>query len=134
MRPVCVFAKGSGSEIEQLRASLRGRWRQAARAVMVQLSLQGLPAAQIAVLLECHPATVRRWIGRFNPEGLAGLAGRPRPGRPPLGARLASRIAALLGRPGPWTLPRIRRYLGRASACGRSSGGWPWWPSGGGPS
>jgi hypothetical protein len=114
MRPVCVFAKGTGSEIEQLRASLRGRWRQAARAVMVQLSLQGLPAAQIAVLLECHPATVRRWIGRFNTEGLAGLADRSRPGRPPLGgARLASRIAALLAQPGPWALPRIWRYLGR---------------------
>src|SRR5215472_12520667 len=114
MRPVCVFAKGPGSEIEQLRASLEGRWRQAARAVMVLLSLQGLSAAQIAELLECHPATVRRWIGRFNTEGLTGLADRPRPGRPPLSVtRLASRIAALLERPGPWTLPRIWRYLGR---------------------
>ena len=114
MRPVCVFAKGPGSEIEQLRAELRGRWRQAARAMMVLLSLQGLPAAQIAGLLECHPATVRRWIGRFNAEGLAGLADRPRCGRPPLGGnRLARRIAALLQRPGPWTLPRIWRYLGR---------------------
>ena len=81
---------------------------------MVLLSLQGLPAAQIAALLECHPATVRRWIGRFNTEGMAGLADRPRCGRPPLGGtRLASRIAALLGRPGPWALPRIWRYLGR---------------------
>jgi hypothetical protein len=83
---------------------------------MVQLSLQGLPAAQIAALLGCHPATVRRWIGRFNTEGMAGLADRPRPGRPPLGGtRLASRIAALLKRPGPWTLPRIWRHLGRPS-------------------
>jgi hypothetical protein len=39
MRPVCVFAKGPGEEIERLRADLRDRWRQAARAVMVQLSL-----------------------------------------------------------------------------------------------
>ncbi len=65
-----------------MRAELRGRWRLAVRAVMVLLSLQGLPAAQIAGLLECHPATVRRWIGRFNSEGLAGLADRPRCGRP----------------------------------------------------
>ena len=50
MRPVSVVAKGPGSEIEQLRACLRGRWRQAARAVMVLLSAQGLSAAQIAVL------------------------------------------------------------------------------------
>src|SRR5437773_340977 len=113
MRPVSVFAKGPGSEIEQLRAELQGRWRQAARAVMVLLSLRGLAPSQIAELLDCHPATVRRWIGRFNAEGLAGRADRPRPGRPRLGGRqLTSRIAALLERPGPWTLPRIRRYLG----------------------
>jgi transposase-like protein len=71
MRPVSVFAKGPGSEIEQLRAQLQGRWRQAARAVMVLLSLHGLPPSQIAKLLDCHPATVRRWISRFNSEGLA---------------------------------------------------------------
>jgi transposase len=113
MRPVSVFANGPDAEAERLRAKLRGPWRQAARAVMVLLSLHELPAAQIAELLECHPATVRRWIGRFNGEGLAGLADRPRCGRPWLGGRrLTRRITALLGRPGPWTLPRIRRYLG----------------------
>jgi hypothetical protein len=65
------------------------------------------------VLLDCRPATVRRWIGRFNAEGLAGLADRPRCGRPRLsGRQLTSRIATMLERPGPWTLPRIRRYLG----------------------
>jgi hypothetical protein len=94
MSPVSVFAKGPDSEIEQLRDDLHGRWRQATRAVMVLLSLHGLPPAQIAALLDCHPATVRRWMSRFNREGLAG------------------RIAALLARPGLWTLPRIRRYLG----------------------
>jgi len=92
MRPVCVFANGPGSEVERLRADLRGQWRQAARAVMVLLSLQGLPAVQIAVLLDCHPATVRRWISRFNTEGMAGLADRPRCGQ-------ADRRAA--GAPGP---------------------------------
>ena len=113
MRPVSVFAKGPASEIEQLEADLRGRWRQATRSVMVLLSAHGLPPAQIAELLDCHPATVRRWISRFNREGAAGLADRPRWGRPSLGGRrLAGRIAALLARPGPWTLPRIRRYLG----------------------
>jgi transposase len=113
MRPVCVFANDS-EEAERLRAALRGRWRQATRAVMVLLSLHGLPPGEIAALLECHPATVRRQLGRFNREGMAGLAGRPRCGRPRLGGRrLTRRIAALLARPGPWTLPRIWRYLGR---------------------
>ena len=88
---------------------------------MVLLSLHGLAPAQIAALLDCHPATVRRWIGRFNSEGLAGLADRPRCGRPVLGGpRLTGRIAALLGRPGPWTLPRIRRYLGRPQVSSRT--------------
>ena len=56
---------------------------------------------------------MRRWIGRFNAGGLAGLADRPRCGRPRLGGkRLARRIAALLERPGLWTLPRLWRCLG----------------------
>jgi hypothetical protein len=46
MRPVSVFAKGPGSETGQLRDDLHGRWREAIRAVMVRLSLHGLPAAQ----------------------------------------------------------------------------------------
>src|SRR5581483_4068529 len=83
MRPVSVFAKAPGSEIEQLRAELHGRWRQAPRAAMVLLSVHGLAPSQIAELLDCHPATVRRWISRFNDEGLAGLADRS--GRPPAG-------------------------------------------------
>jgi transposase len=121
MRPVSVFAKGPAGEVAQLEADLHGRWRQATRAVMVLLSLHDLAPAQIAALLECHPATVRRWISRFNTEGLAGLADRPRPGRPRLGGgRLPSRIAALLKRPGPWTLPRIRRYLGRPAISPRT--------------
>ena len=74
MRPVSVFANGPGSEIERLEADLRGRWRQATRAVMVLLSAHGLAPAQIAELLDCHPATVRRWISRFNDEGPAGPA------------------------------------------------------------
>jgi hypothetical protein len=88
---------------------------------MVLLSAHGLPPVQIAELLDCHPATVRRWITRFNDEGSAGLADRPRCGRPRLGGRqLTSRIAALLDRPGPWTLPRIRRYLGRPQVSPRT--------------
>jgi hypothetical protein len=35
MRPVSVFAKGPGREIEQLRAELQGRWRQATRAAVL---------------------------------------------------------------------------------------------------
>src|ERR1700749_3905325 len=96
---------------------------------MVLLSLHGLPAAQIAALLECHPATVRRWISRFNDEGLAGLADRPPSGRPRLcGRDLTGRPATLRARPGLWPLARIRRYLGQPAISMRTlyrrSGWW----------
>jgi hypothetical protein len=61
MRPVSVFADGPDSEIERLRAQLRGSWRQTARAaVVLLLSLHELTPAQIAGLLECHPGTAHR--------------------------------------------------------------------------
>ncbi len=85
MRPPTVFANASDSECQRLRSLLRGPGRSTVRAVMVLLSLQGLSPAQISVLLEFDPATVRRWIGRFNTAGVAGLADRPRGGRPRLG-------------------------------------------------
>src|SRR5256885_16684387 len=108
MPPVSVFAKGPATEIGRLEADLHGRWRQAARAVMVLLSLHGLAPAQIAELLDCHPSTVPRWITRFSSEGLAGLADRPRCGRPGLGGQpLTGRLTALLARPRPQDLPRI---------------------------
>jgi len=81
MRPVSVSANGPGSEIEQLKADLHGRWRQATQAVMILLPEHGLAPAQIAELLDCHPATVHRRIGRFNDDGLARLADRSRSGR-----------------------------------------------------
>nr|WP_133061628.1 helix-turn-helix domain-containing protein [Streptosporangium minutum] len=93
MRPPILFANAPATSIEQLHAQLRGHWRQAIRAVMVLLSLHGLPAAQIADLLGYDAGTVRRWIDRFNRHGLAGLADRPRPGRPRVsGERLMGRI------------------------------------------
>jgi Homeodomain-like domain len=81
MRPVSVFADAPDREIDQLREELRGRWRQAARAVMVLLSLHGLSPAQIAALLECHPATVRR--NRSPSEMLDTAAPRTSPWLPP---------------------------------------------------
>jgi hypothetical protein len=47
MRPVSVFANGPGSEIEQLRTELQGRWRQAVRAVMVLASEAPRPHAVV---------------------------------------------------------------------------------------
>ena len=57
---------------------------------MVLLSLHGLAAAQIAALLDCQLAMVRR----FDREGLAGLADRPRVRVPPPG-RVTNRTCGM---------------------------------------
>ena len=49
---------------------------------MVLLSDRHYSVPQIATIFECSEATVRGWLARFNAEGLAGLADRPRTGRP----------------------------------------------------
>jgi transposase len=103
----------SGCSCDVLRL-LSGRHRVGYRLVMILLSQRGWPAAAIAELLGCDPATVRRWIHRYNQDGTAGLADRPRPGRPRLGSpRLGERIARLLAEPTAWTIGRLYRRLGR---------------------
>jgi hypothetical protein len=87
MRPPSVYANPScpaGCPCDLL-ALLRGPHRIGLRLVMILLSHHGLSAATIAELLGCDPATVRRWIHRYNTHGASGLGDRPRAGRPPLG-------------------------------------------------
>jgi transposase len=95
-------------------AAVHGPHRVGARLVMILLSCRGWPPTAIAELLGCDPATVRRWIHRYNQEGTAGLADRPRSGRPRLGSpRLGARIARLLAEPKAWTIARLYQQLGR---------------------
>jgi transposase len=82
--------------------------------LMIVLSARGWSAAAIAELLGYDPVTVRRWVRRFDQQGMSGLADRPRPGRPRLGSRrLGQRICRLLARPRAWTIPLLHLYLGR---------------------
>jgi transposase len=55
-------------------------WLQRAR--IVALSWDGAQVGQIAAQLGCHPATVYRWLHRFNAGGLDDLGDLPRSGRP----------------------------------------------------
>jgi transposase len=81
---------------------------------MILLSCQRWPPAVIAELLGCDPATVRRWIHRYNQYGVAGLTDRPRCGRPRLGSRrVGERILRLLAQPRAWTVARLWQRLGR---------------------
>jgi hypothetical protein len=66
------------------------------------LSLHGLPSAQIAELLDCYPATVRRWIR--HPEGL-------------LIGVLATQVSVGAGSSSRW---KIARWTVQRSGCGRA--------------
>lgn len=57
--------------------------RQVQRARIVLAAADGIPNAVIARRLSVSPDTVRTWRDRFAAEGMAGLADRQRPGRPP---------------------------------------------------
>ena len=51
------------------------------RARIIALSWDGLGVPAIAEQLGCHPKKVRRWLHRFNAEGIDGLGDRPGAGR-----------------------------------------------------
>jgi transposase len=51
------------------------------RARIVALSWDGLGVAAIAARAGCHENKVRRWLHRFNAEGIDGLGNRPGAGR-----------------------------------------------------
>lgn len=116
MRPPSVYANRScpaGCPCDVLRL-LSGRHRVGYRLVMILLSHRSWPPAAIAELLGCDPATVRRWIHRYNQDGVAGLEDRPRAGRPRLGSpRLGERIGRLLAEPRAWTIGRLYQRLGQ---------------------
>jgi transposase len=116
MRPPSVYANLScpaDCPCEVL-GPLYGPHRVGVRLTMILLSHRGWTASAVAELLGCDPSTVRRWIHRYNTHGVAGLADRPRPGRPRLGSRrIGERIRRLLSQPKAWTIPRLYQRLGR---------------------
>lgn len=87
-------------QIHKPRPPLRGRWEAAGRAVIVPLSVHGLPTAWIAAFLECAPGTVQTLDHPFSTW--AGWTPRPAPQRAiPFGRaavtgtdRLVDRLAA----------------------------------------
>jgi len=92
------------------------------RAQMVQLSSEGKTATEIGALWALTAQGVRKVLNRFNSEGLAGLANRPRGGRP---RKTNDRYVELLKeavQSNPrglgyifscWTLERLREHLAR---------------------
>ncbi len=106
--------------IERLARSRTAPARLVERARIVLLSRQGETVAEIAETLVICQDTVRRWINRFDRHGVAGLADRPRAGRPPTysAAEAGAVVAASLTTPTElglpfacWTLDRLAAYL-----------------------
>jgi len=92
------------------------------RAQMIQLSSQGQTPARIGALWEISGQGVRKIIHRFNREGMAALADRPRKGRPSktdehyveLLKQAVQKSPRDFGYPfGCWTLERLREHLAR---------------------
>jgi transposase len=78
-----VLAAGDRHRLKHLERSQTAPWRQVLRAKIVLLAARGMPNAQIAARLRISVDTARKWRVRFAAHGLAGLADRPRAGRPP---------------------------------------------------
>lgn len=90
------------------------------RARIVQRAGQGQRVPTIAHELGIAMETVRRWLRRFNAEGVAGLTDAERSGRPPTYApeQIGTVIETSLTPPhdlalpfGSWTLDRLAAYL-----------------------
>ena len=106
--------------IERLARSRTAPARLVERARIVLLSRQCDTVDEIAEKLGVCQDTVRRWIHRFDRDGVDGLADKPRTGRPPTytPAEVGAVIAASLTKPESlglpfscWTLDRLETYL-----------------------
>src|SRR5919204_3598112 len=107
-----LFARPPADPTEERRirrpASARhapASWLQRAR--IITLSWDGTQVGQIAAQLGCHPATVYRWLHRFNAGGIDDLGDLPRAGRPRrLGELDRGRVIALAATAPPGRLLR----------------------------
>lgn len=91
------------------------------RALIVLLAAErGMVAPEIAAVVRLNEETVRRWLVRYQAEGLEGLQDSPRPGAPPKVTRayreqllaVVRRRPRSLGLPfSLWTGERLADYL-----------------------
>lgn len=118
--PKIIRVDLSTEERTELERRLRARTtehRMHERLEMIRAVAEGTTIPRAAAALGCHEQTVRKFVTRFLTEGFAGLADRPRAGRPP---RLtAADLAAVEARldadasdgTRTWTLPQLAAWL-----------------------
>ena len=106
--------------VERLAHSRTSAARLVERARVVLAALDGERVSAIAERFHLVEATVYLWLHRFNDDGLAGLADKPRKGRPPTYTREQVSIVVQTALTDPqtlglsfasWTLDRLVAYL-----------------------
>ena len=118
--PEIIRLELGADQRDELARRLRARTterREYERLRIVQVVAAGATIPQAARVLGLHEQTVRKFVVRFAAEGFAGLADRPRAGRPPrltaaglaaVEARLDADAAAGAR---TWTLPQLAAWL-----------------------
>ncbi len=90
------------------------------RLMIVLFSAQGHRVQEISREVDLHPINVRKWIHRFNAEGMEGLRSGKSPGRPPVFSDEQKDEIVALANGDPrklglsftqWSLQRMRNYL-----------------------
>lgn len=90
------------------------------RLMIVRLSAQGRRVQEVSREVDLHPINVRKWIHRFNEEGIDGLRSGKSPGRPPVfSAKQREQIVEIASLDprqldmnfSQWSLQRLRKYL-----------------------
>ena len=118
--PKIIRLELSAEDRAELARRLRARTierRAYERLRLVQTVADGATIPEAARALGLHEQTVRKFVVRFAAEGFAGLADRPRSGRPPvLAAEDLAAVEARLdedARTGArtWTLPELAAWL-----------------------
>jgi transposase len=122
MHPIRIDQLGAEQHAEldhAYRTARDGRLR--VRALIVLLATERrMVAAEIAAIVRMDEQTVRRWLVRFQAEGLRGLHDAPRPGAAPKATRafreqllaIVRRRPRALGLPfSLWTGDRLADYL-----------------------
>jgi transposase len=90
------------------------------RLQIIMLSAAGKRVPEISEEVHLHPINVRKWIHRFNQQGLDGLRSGKSPGRPPVFDEEQRNAIVHIANTNPralglhysrWSLQRLRRYL-----------------------
>jgi len=105
------------------RTSKDGRLRQRAHIILLAAE-QDMAAAQIGVIVRLNEESVRKWLKRYEVEGVEGLKDAPRPGVAPKVTReyQDKLVAAVRQRPRSlgepfslWTLQRLAEYMAQVT-------------------